>query len=356
MSRMRADWCMMRPMRSRSVAAIRCLAVVTALAMCPCVGAQATPGHGPDWVRVTERAPWPPRDSQGEFVHDGHLWIVGGWVTPQSPNLLDVWKSPDGKSWTRALEAGPWVQADLPVSLTFQGKMWLMGGRKVPGSVCSNRVWSSSDGVAWGEVSAGAGWSPRLAPGFAVFHDRMWVLGGTSDFYNNNDQTLFNDVWSSADGKDWKRETASAPWSKRAHGQVLAFDNNLWVIGGGTRAPKAVPTNDVWRSADGVNWTEVTSAAPWKSRLWFSSAVYRGRMWVLGGWTPDGGNLGDVWHSKDGRNWTELKSRVIWTKRHEHSAFVFQDKLWVAGGAAEPAYKLSAEVWSLELPRDWSGE
>ncbi len=32
---------------------------------------------GPDWVRVTEKAPWRPRDSQGELVHDNHLWILG---------------------------------------------------------------------------------------------------------------------------------------------------------------------------------------------------------------------------------------------------------------------------------------
>lgn len=320
----------------------------------------ASSGHavrgGPDWVRVTEQAPWQARDSHGEFVHDRHIWIVGGWVDAKAPNLLDVWKSPDGKNWTRALEAGPWVQTDLPVSLVFQGKMWLMGGRKVPGTECSNKVWSSTDGINWTLVTPNAGWSPRLAPGFAVFKDRMWVLGGTGDFYQNNDSTLFNDVWSSADGKEWKREVANAAWSRRAHGQALAFDNKLWILGGGARSPRPVPTNDVWCSDDGVNWKQVTPAAPWKPRLWFSSVVYRDRMWVLGGWSQADGNFGDVWYSKDGRTWTEMKSEVVWTRRHELSAFVFQDKLWVAAGAAGPSHTLNSEVWSLELPRNWSGD
>jgi hypothetical protein len=35
---------------------------------------------------------------------------------------------------------------------------------------------------------------------------------------------------------------------------------------------------------------------------------------------------------------------------------VFRDKIWVAGGAAEPSYKLSSEVWSLEVPRDALGD
>jgi hypothetical protein len=350
-------------MKSRLIATTWTSSIVV-LALCQCAAAQAPPGgssgaavkRGPDWVRVTEAAPWRARDSQGEFVHDGHLWILGGWVSAKAPNLLDVWKSSDGRDWVRTLEAGPWVQTDLPVSLEFQGKMWLMGGRKVPGTECSNKVWSSADGVDWTLVTPDAGWSPRVAPAFAVFKDRMWVLGGTEDAYRNDDETMFNDVWSSADGKDWKREATNAGWSKRANGQAIAFDGKLWIMGGGARNPRAVPTNDVWCSEDGANWRQVTPAAPWKPRLWFSTVVYRDRMWVLGGWSEADGNFGDVWYSKDGRTWTELKSDVIWTRRHEHSAFVFQDKIWVAGGAAEPSYKLNSEVWSLEVPRDSLGD
>lgn len=81
-------------------------------------------------------------------------------------------------------------------------------------------------------------------------------------------------------------------------------------------------------------------------RLWFSSIVYRNRMWVLGGWSPETYNFGDVWYTKDGKAWSEFKSDVQWSKRHELSAFVFHDKIWVAGGAAEPDYKLNSEVWS----------
>jgi hypothetical protein len=307
---------------------------------------------GPNWVCVNEKAAWQPRDSQGEFVHNGQMWILGGWDTPKTPNFLDVWKSSDGRQWTRALETGPWGQTDLPVSLTFGGKMWIMGGRKVPGTECSNKVWSSSDGTNWTLVTPNAGWSPRLSPSFVVFKGRMWVLGGTTDFYQNNDQTLFNDVWSSSDGREWKLEQANAGWSKRAHAQAVVFNNKIWIMGGGSRAPKPIPTNDVWSSDDGVNWKQVTDGAPWVPRLWFSAVVYRDRMWVLGGWA-ESGNFGDVWYSKDGRSWTELKSDVIWTKRHEHSAFVFKDRIWVAGGAAEPRYALNSEVWSLEIPRAW---
>ena len=305
-----------------------------------------------NWVQETKEAAWQARDSQGEFVFKDNMWVLGGWFTPQLPNPRDVWKSPDGKNWTRVIETAPWEYSDLPAAMVFKDKMWMMGGRKLPGTVCNNQVWSSSDGANWTMETENAGWSPRLAPGFLVFKDRMWILGGTSDFYQNNDTTMFNDVWSSADGKSWKLEQANAPWSKRAHGRAFVFDGKMWIIGGGNRNPEPKAMNDVWSSEDGINWTQVTDSVPWKPRLWFSTVVYRDRMWVLGGW-EDAGNLGDVWYSKDGKNWTEFKSDIIWSKRHELSAFVFKDRIWVAGGAAEPNYLLDSEVWSLEVPKNW---
>ncbi len=306
---------------------------------------------GPDWECVTPEAGWQPRDSQGEFVYDDHLWVLGGWFTPQTPNPCDVWKSPNGKDWTCTTEKAPWEHSDLSVSLVFNERMWFMGGRKLPGTDMSNKVWSSTDGADW-TLEGEAGWSPRIPSGFVVFKDRMWVMGGTSDFYVNDDETLFNDVWSTADGKDWKLELDHAPWEKRAHHQAVVFDDKIWIMGGGKWNPVNVPLNDVWCSEDGVNWTQATDAAPWQARIWFSLVVYRDHMWVLAGWAREHGNYGDVWFSKDGANWTELKSNVKWKNRHEPSAYVFQDKIFLAAGLADV---LVSEVWSLELPEDWGG-
>jgi hypothetical protein len=302
---------------------------------------------GPNWVNVTDRAEWPARDSAGEFVFKDHLWILGGWFTPRTPNPRDVWKSPDGKHWTRVVEVAPWEHSDLSPAMVFRDRMWFMGGRKLPGAENSHAVWSSADGALWTLETAHAGWCPRVASAFAVFKDKMWILGGTESFYDHSDAMVKNDVWSSADGREWKCMTPGASWPKRAHAQAVVFDHKLWILGGGRWDPQNVALNDVWCSEDGVHWTQLTESAAWKPRLWFSAVVYRDRMWVLGGWSKENGNFADVWYSKDGRNWTELKSDVIWKGRHEHSAFVFQDKIWVAGGHAEP---VNSEVWSLSIP------
>ena len=41
--------------------------------------------QGPDWVLANPQADWQARDSQGEFVYDGHMWILAGGSRSRSP-------------------------------------------------------------------------------------------------------------------------------------------------------------------------------------------------------------------------------------------------------------------------------
>lgn len=178
-------------------------------------------------------------------------------------------------------------------------------------------------------------------------------MGGVDTYYYGDATSLRNDVWSSSDGVNWTQELANAPWLARAYHNAFVFNDRLWVIGGGNYQPNYFAMNDVWSTADGVNWQEETGSAPWGPRIWFSTAVYRGYMWVLGGWSNNPYlNRGDIWYSRDGRSWTQLVTSLSWSARHEHSTFVFNDRLWVAGGFAAP---LINDVWSLQLPADWVG-
>lgn len=309
------------------------------------------------WLKVTDAAGWQPRDSQGEVVFQDKLWLMGGWFQSFEAPPRDVWSSADGREWKLVQKEAPWKHSDLPMSLAFKDRMWLMGGwynGRLPGHSASSEVWSSSDGVDWKQDTAAAGWTPRIAAAAAVFQDKMWILGGTENYYFGDEKSLKNDVWHSADGKDWKQATADAGWAPRAYHQAVALNGKIYVFGGGNYVPKYEARNDVWSSADGIKWEQVTEAAPWSPRLWFSAAVYRGRMWVVGGWSNNPNkNWGDVWHSADGKTWKQFKTETTWKERHEHSLYVFQDKLWLAGGHAQP---LSSEVWSLQLPKDWIGD
>jgi hypothetical protein len=311
-----------------------------------------TPLWSADWV-LEATAPWQARDSQVEFVLNDQLWIGGGWFQSFEAPPRDVWSSVDGKKWSLATSQAPWKHSDLAMGITFQSKAWVMGGwfnGRLPGHSASNEVWSSNDGIAWKQVTSAAGWSPRLAAGLVEHQGRLWMLGGTENYYFGDATSVKNDVWSSADGQTWTQATAKAAWSPRAYHQAVTLNDKMYVLGGGNYVPTYEARNDVWSSTDGVNWTCETESAPWAPRLWFSAAVYRGRMWVIGGWSKEKDNFGDVWHSANGRDWQRLDTKTCWKARHEHSVLVFQDKLWVIGGHARP---LSSEVWSLQLPVDW---
>jgi len=310
--------------------------------------------QAPNWGKVTDQAGWQARDSQGEVVYKDQLWIFGGWFSSHRPAPRDVWSSTDGKTWKLVKEEAPWKHSDLSMSIVFDDKMWFMGGwynGRLPGHSASNQVWRSTDGAHWEQATADAGWTPRIAAAVVEFKGKMWLLGGIENYFFGDDKSLKNDVWFSSDGREWTQATADAGWSPRAYHQATVLNDKMYVFGGGNYLPNYHAVNDVWCSEDGIHWTKVTDAAPWHPRLWFSSVVYRDRMWVMGGWSNNPSvNWGDVWYSKDGRDWKELKSEVIWKERHEHAAFVFQEKIWIAGGHARP---LSSEVWSLDVPDAW---
>ena len=308
----------------------------------------------PDWVRATERVTFRARDSSGEVVFHDRMWILGGWLDSYSEPPRDVWSSVDGVRWELVTAKAPWRHADLPTTLVFDERIWIMGGwhlGRLPGASAGNEVWCSKNGTDWERATERAAWNARLGAAGAVFKGKMWILGGAERYYDGTEKSLLSDVWYSADGKQWTQATARAPWPARAYHAAVAFDNKLWVFGGGNYLPEYQGFNDVWSSPDGATWTQVTDHAPWPPRIWFSADVYRDRIWVLGGWSnAPSKNWNDVWHTADGKHWEQLQTKTVWSPRHEHSAYVFRDKLWVVTGNAWP---LVGDCWYLELPPGW---
>ncbi|HBN77737.1 MAG TPA: galactose oxidase [Planctomycetaceae bacterium] len=331
---------------------MRCYIFIICLVLLQSTSSAVAESPAVQW-KLEGNAPWQARDSQGELVYDGKLWIFGGWFNSYAAPPRDVWNSADGSNWQCVETSAPWIHSDLPMTVVFKNRMWLMGGwynGRLPGHEAGNLVWSSSDGKNWDRAGP-AQWSPRLAAGLVTLNNKMFMLGGTENYYFGNADHLKNDVWASADGKAWSEVTAAAPWKPRAYLQAVTLNGRMYVLGGGNYVPEYTAYNDVWSSADGKTWRQETANAPWHARLWFSSVVYRDHIWVLGGWSGEPHtNWNDVWYSKNGRDWTQLKTETTWKPRHEHSAFVFQDKIWLAGGHAQP---LSQEVWSLQLPKDF---
>jgi hypothetical protein len=126
-------------------------------------------------------------------------------------------------------------------------------------------------------------------------------------------------------------------------GGSAVFKDRVWVLGGGTYDTPAHPKrnfyNDVWSSPDGVTWTCHQQSAPWHPRQYHDVAVFDDRLWVLEGWNQ--ANRNDVWHSTDGVTWRPVPE-TPWAPRHAASVFVHDNALWVVAGN-----NMESDVWKL---------
>jgi hypothetical protein len=260
----------------------------------------------------------------------------------------------------------------------------------------------------------------RVGHAVVQFKNRYWVIGGGEPIWPNDashyQYTPKADVWSSADGRTWKLETASAGFAPRWFHAAVVFNNRIWVISGSpptAPAPPAYPWyTDVWSSGDGVTWQKEKDDAllPW----WAASAyvvvvnnkmvavsggatyqstdgafaplsapgalsaitlgrqsatltAYNNALWFIAGRTvypinmPDtGAAQNDVWNSTDGGvTWNVVTAHAAFLPRYQHSAFVLNGKLWVVGGRAAfngvPG-KYVGDAWSTTDGVTWTKE
>ena len=242
----------------------------------------------------TSSEDWEGRHTAGYVVHGGRMWIVGGDVN-QGHYQNDVWSSEDGRSWNRCTDSVPWGPRALHHTLAFRAHIWVMGGQTIPQFAASETcfhddIWRSADGNSWDLVESTVAVSPGrgMIGGSAVFQDRMWILGGgTYDTPDVPTRKFFNDVWSSADGKQWECHLENAPWTARQYHDVAVFDDCLWVLEGyNTQGNR----NDVWFSPNGVDWEEVPDT-PWSVRHAASVFVFRNALWMIAG----NNMTSDVW-------------------------------------------------------------
>ncbi len=235
------------------------------------------------------RMDWEGRHTAGYVVHRDKMWIVGG-DSNQGHHQPDVWNSDNGKNWKLINPAAPWGQRALHHTVAHADKIWVMGGQTMPNHVQSNEafyrdIWTTTDGAEWTQVTPREPyWSARgMIGGSAVFQDRMWILGGgTYDTPETPRRKFFNDVWSSSDGINWIRHLEKAPWEPRQYHEVAVFDGRLWVLEGYGPEKKPANRNDVWHSADGVNWHPLPNT-PWHPRHAAGIVVYDNALWMIAG-------------------------------------------------------------------------
>ncbi|MDD5145333.1 MAG: galactose oxidase [Candidatus Pacebacteria bacterium] len=214
--------------------------------------------------------------------------------------------------------------------------------------------------LTWEMATSNAAWEARDSYSAIVFKDKLWLMGGL----DGNDSILapnmvqywraphFSDVWASENGKDWQLITQDAPWGKRRSIQLAVFKDKLWLIGGW--GPAIGCANDIWSSTDGINWRMEASNAAWQGREGHQLVVFKDKLWILGGVRYDLGiTKNDVWYSEDGINWIQATSNAAWEGRWDHEVVEFSGKLWLLGGM-DLNNKIYNDVWNSEDGISWT--
>lgn len=219
----------------------------------------------------------------------------------------------------------------------------------------------------WTCITEKADFAARDGAGALVFKDKMWLLGG----WNPKDKVNFpkicnNEVWVSTDGKKWDmvkpntfRDGTYDPkndWEGRHTAGYAIYKNKMWIVGGDCNQHHY--QNDVWNSADGVKWEQITESVPWGPRNLHYTVVHNNKIWVMGGQTLPHfapANLcyyNDVWNTSDGVQWECVTEHAPWAPRGMVGGqAVFNGRIWIIGGGtydtpAKPERLYYNDVWS----------
>lgn len=258
-------------------------------------------------------------------------------------NAASAQSAPAAANWKQVLEHAPFEPRDSAGELVFNDRMWIIGGY-LPS--LNDDVWSSADGIEWRhEGKVGAKGGVNIPVNF-VFKDQMWVSSNAGELF------------ASSDGKNWKLVNATPPWAGRYAAGGTVFKNKIWVLGGQSQKEDKSLFNDVWSSEDGVTWTRVLEHAPWSPRQLFSNVVAKDdKLWIIGGgitrYDPFEAYQ-DVWNSSDGVHWEKVLDKAPWPARIWSTCIVYHEYIFLLGGFQDQPRLNFNDVWYSRDGKEWT--
>ena len=263
------------------------------------------------------------------------IFVLGG----SSTNITkDVWRwSADGKAWKQETASASWSARYRHQAVAYRGRLYVMGGQTTNSSSSYLQdVWSSADGKNWvSEITPG--WTARTGHQAVEYQGRLYVMGGGG-----------RQVWSWAEGEESWRAEGAAAWPARQGRQAVVHNGRIYVMGGRSSNNAF---NDVWSWADGENNWSFEGNAPWPGRYEHQAVSHMGRLYVLGGWGDSRKN--DVWSSLDGKNWRQETAEAAWRARQGHQVVSRYGRLYLMGGYAG---SIKRDVWSSVDGKSWVQE
>ncbi len=288
----------------------------------------------------------PPRIHHQAIVFKGKMWVIGGSDNDSqgSRRQNDIWSSTNGSIWTKEVAHAAFSAREFHQVVEYKEKLWLFGGIDDNYDVKTD-VWSSEDAVNWKLEAESTEFDPRYGHKIAVFNDRLWMVAGTI----NADFPVFSDVWVSDNATNWTEVNADAGFYPRYKHSLVAWDNKLWMFGGEVNRKGDSPKL-VWSTVDGVTWTEHPDSLggyTWNGDL----AIKDNKLWLASGssWNPAFSS------SVDGLDWESHDLPETFKHRYAHQLLSFEGQLWVIGGYTGGGVQIGVvnDVWRSADGSNW---
>lgn len=242
-------------------------------------------------------APFPERSSHAAAVHNNTLYIAGG--TTGEDELSDLWYTRDAINWEQHSTTIPLGARSGPTLVAFKEKLYLIGG-DYTGSVLS-----SSDGHTWENITPNGApyFSARTRIGALTAGERLYLFGGTTIGSTLTDPVPFDEIWSSADALQWAKESTGDRFSPRGNISIARFNERYYLVGGypgdGQNAYR-----DLWVSDDLKSWQQVAKVMhPAMNALAPKLFVMGDKLYLAGRAIGDDEALDFLWRTDDGLSW-----------------------------------------------------
>jgi hypothetical protein len=295
----------------------------------------AGPAAAYQWERLTEAAAFP----KG-YNFPVHVAADGRFVALRSEGSYE---SRDGKTWTKSALPFNGLNSAYLAYVQHGGETWSFGklnGNYLKFSI-DPMVERTTEYRRWERLGSSATLPKVIFYAAVSFDGALWILGGYDGKAGSKG------VWRSVDGLTWTR-MSDPPWSARSGSKAIVFKNRLFLIGGGTvDGPNA---NDVWSTADGRAWRlETASIAP-QAPVGYSPAVFDGKLWLVGA-NRSGTFAAGMLVSDDGRLWEAVEAP--WSPRGGAAAWTHDGALYMTGGKysteknGETVFVYSNDVWRM---------
>ncbi len=282
-------------------------------------GASAESASQYSWAKVADAAAFPGGYNFPVFVMQNEMWAFH----PQGN-----WRSPDGKTWTKSELPLTGLNSAYQKYVQLGDSVYALGAMEgnYLNMRLSSRIMRTKDFKRWEVLAEETNLPARVFYGALVFDNKIWLMGGFDG------QTYYNDVWNSTDGVRWTRVSERAAWSERnISGATVVFKDRMWIIGGGvidgTPMKNEKAGSEIWSSADGVNWVRESESI--KPAWGGSPVVFDGKLWLVGA-NRDGSFTRAVLSTNDGVTWRE--ETAPWSPRGAAAVWVFDNKLYMTGG------------------------